>query len=253
MIKTSPFADQEREAKLNKPGDALRVLEQHVDFAALTAEVDTAASCPSRERGGRPSPPTELMVRVLLTQQLVNLSDEQMEFQLLDRLSFQRFVGLRASSQFPVQTTTRPSTSASSRPVPARAFSKWSTPSFPGTATLHAACQIVNASIVQAPKQSLSKEEKALVGEGALLADWRPAQRRQKDVDSRWTKKHGNSYSGYKVSANADKRYKLAGDLRGDVTRPGISAWCRTALLPCQERTSIDLGRKPDAWRDRAA
>jgi hypothetical protein len=75
------------------------VMEQHVDFAALAAEVDLAAPRPSRERGGRPPFPTELMVRVLLIQQLFNLSDEQMEFQLLDRLSFQRFVGLRASSQ----------------------------------------------------------------------------------------------------------------------------------------------------------
>ena len=33
MIKTSLFADQEREAKLNKLGDALQVMEQHVDCA----------------------------------------------------------------------------------------------------------------------------------------------------------------------------------------------------------------------------
>jgi hypothetical protein len=107
MIKTSLFADQEREAKLNKLGDALRVMEQHVDFAALAAAVDRAAPRPSRERGGRPPFPTELMVRVLLIQQLFNLSDEQMEFQLLDRLSFQRFVGLRSSSssQIPGRTT----------------------------------------------------------------------------------------------------------------------------------------------------
>ncbi|WP_233203362.1 transposase, partial [Chitinimonas sp. BJB300] len=42
---------------------------------------------------------------MLLVQQLFNLSDEQMEFQLLDRLSFQRFVGLRSSSQIPDRTT----------------------------------------------------------------------------------------------------------------------------------------------------
>ncbi|MBV6325538.1 transposase [Duganella sp. HSC-15S17] len=47
------------------------------------------------------------MVRVLLIQQLFNLSDEQMECQLLDRLSFQRFVGLRSSSQIPDRTTIR--------------------------------------------------------------------------------------------------------------------------------------------------
>ena len=47
MIKTSLFADQEREAKLNKLGDALQVMEQHVDFAALAAEVDLAAPRPA--------------------------------------------------------------------------------------------------------------------------------------------------------------------------------------------------------------
>ncbi|HWW71778.1 MAG TPA: transposase [Duganella sp.] len=50
---------------------------------------------PSRERGGRPPFPTEPMVRVLLIRQLFNLGDEQMEFQLLERLGFQCFVGLR--------------------------------------------------------------------------------------------------------------------------------------------------------------
>nr|WP_229521787.1 transposase [Massilia antarctica] len=55
----------------------------------------------------------------------------------------------------------------------------------------------------------MSKKEKALVGEGAMPIEWTPAQRRQKDMDARLTKKHGKSYFGYKVSANADKRYKL--------------------------------------------
>jgi len=35
MAKNSLFADQQREAKLNKLDDALRSLEEHVDFAAL--------------------------------------------------------------------------------------------------------------------------------------------------------------------------------------------------------------------------
>ena len=70
-------------------------MERHVDFAALAAEVDRAAPRPNRARGGRPPFPTEVMVRILLIQQLFKLSDEQMECQLLDRLSFQRFAKLR--------------------------------------------------------------------------------------------------------------------------------------------------------------
>ncbi|MNR43690.1 hypothetical protein D3C85_1623360 [compost metagenome] len=36
----SLFADQEREAKLNSLGDPLALLDKHVDFAALAAEID---------------------------------------------------------------------------------------------------------------------------------------------------------------------------------------------------------------------
>jgi len=50
MIKHSLFADQEREAKLNELGETLRVLEKHVDFAALAASVDHAASAAAARR-----------------------------------------------------------------------------------------------------------------------------------------------------------------------------------------------------------
>ena len=130
---------------------------------------------PSRERGGRPPFPTELMVRVLLIQQLFNLSDEQMEFQLLDRLSFQRFVGLRASSQIPDRTTIwtfkerliQAGASESVFEAVNRQLSKHGYIARGG--------QMIDASIVQAPKQSLSKEEKTLVREDAMPIDWKPA------------------------------------------------------------------------------
>jgi hypothetical protein len=170
MIKTSLFADQEREAKLNRLGDALQVMEQHVDFAALAAEVDLAAPRPSRERGGRPPFPTELMVRVLLIQQLFNLSDEQMEFQLLDRLSFQRFVGLRASSQIPDRTTIWPFKERLIRAGASESEFDAVNRQLSRHGCIARGGQMIDASIVQAPRQSLSKEEKAIVSEGAMPA-----------------------------------------------------------------------------------
>lgn len=74
MIKVGLFAEQELETKLDKIGDALGKLAEHVDFAALAAEIEEAAPRPVRERVGRPPFPTELMVRVLVIQQLYNLS-----------------------------------------------------------------------------------------------------------------------------------------------------------------------------------
>jgi IS5 family transposase len=201
MIKASLFADLEREARRNKLGDALQVMEQHVDFAALATEIDLAAPRPSREGGGRPPFPTEPMVRVLLIQQL-------------NRLSVQRFDGLRTSSQIPDRTTTwtfkerliQPGASESVFDAVNRQLSRHGYIARGG--------QMIDASIAQAPKQSLCKEEKAIASEGAMPADWKPAKRHQKDMDARWTKKHGKSYFGYKVSANADKRYNLVGRIK---------------------------------------
>ena len=70
MMSPNLLAAQEREARLSTLGDALQVMERHVDFTALAAAFDQAAPRPGRERGGRPPFPTEVMVRILLTQQL---------------------------------------------------------------------------------------------------------------------------------------------------------------------------------------
>ena len=209
MIKHSLFADQKREAKLNELGDTLRVLDQHVNFTALAESIDHAAPRPSRQRGGRPPFPTELMVRVLLIQQLFNLSDEQMEFQLLDRLSFQRFVGIRTSSQIPDRTTIwtfkeRLINAGASETVFEAVNRQLSRHGY-----IARGGQMIDASIVQTPKRSIKKEDKEIVADPSMPSDWSPAKRRQKDVEARWTKKHGKSYFGYKLSASADKRYKL--------------------------------------------
>lgn len=77
----------------------------HIDFAALAAEVDRIAPRPVSLQGGRPPYPTETMVRILVLKRLHNLSVEQMEFQLLDRMSYQRFCGLLQAITIPDRTT----------------------------------------------------------------------------------------------------------------------------------------------------
>ncbi len=209
MIKVSLFAEQEREAKLDKIGDALGKLAEHVDFAALAAEIDEAAPRPGRERGGRPPFPTEMMVRVLVIQQLYNLSDEQMEFQLLDRLSFQRFVGLRQSSQAPDRTTIWTFKERLIKAGATERIFEAVNRQLDRHGYIARGGQMVDASIVPAPKQALTKDEKAIVQQDAMPADWSPSKRRQKDVQARWTKKHGKSYFGFKLSSSVDRRHKL--------------------------------------------
>lgn len=219
MIKESLFAAEEREAKLNRLGDLLQVLEKYVDFGALAAEIDRSAPRPSRERGGRPPFPTEVMVRALVIQQLYNLSDEQMEFQLLDRLSFQRFVGLRRSSQIPDRTTfwhfrERLLAAGASEAVFEAVNRQLAKHGY-----IARGGQIIDASLVPVPRQRIGQEEKELIRQQATPAEWSPAKRRQKDTEATWTKKHGKSHYGYKLSASTDKHYKLIRKLKVSTAR----------------------------------
>jgi IS5 family transposase len=71
--------------------------------------------------------------------------------------------------------------------------------------------QMIDASIIPAPKQRNSRDENKTVKSGKTPESWQetPAKLRQKDVDARWTKKNNQSHYGYKNHINADKKNKL--------------------------------------------
>lgn len=77
----SLFAAEERTAKRDRLGDPLKVLDQAIDFAALARAVDARLVIGDSGRGGRPPYPTELMIRLLVVQQMYNLSDDALEYQ----------------------------------------------------------------------------------------------------------------------------------------------------------------------------
>ena len=58
--------------------------------------------------------------------------------------------------------------------------------------------QILDASIVPVPEIRNTCEENKTIKSGEVPEDWKdkPAKRSQKDVDLRWTKKHGKSHYG---------------------------------------------------------
>jgi len=154
-------------------------------------------------------------VRILVLKRLYNLSDEQVEYQLLDRMSYKRFCGLANARSIPDRTTVW---TFENRIGEAGAQAV-----FDGVETqllkqgfIARGGQIIDATLVPAPKQHNSRGEKALIEQGAMPADWQPAKRRQKDIDATWTKKHGKGHFGYKLSINIDKKYKLIRQIETD-------------------------------------
>jgi len=208
-VKNSLFAASERREKLDRLGDPLLVLDRHIDFAALAADVDRVAPRLMSPQGGRPPYPTQLMVRLLVLQQLFNLADEQVERQVLDRLSFQRFLGLLDSSSIPYAKTLWAFRERIAEHAAAESMLEDVQRQLAQHGYLARCGQLVDATIIEVPRQHLSKDEKTLLDQHALPVDWTPGMRRQGDVEARWTQKHGKSFFGYKLHASADVKYKF--------------------------------------------
>jgi IS5 family transposase len=90
-----------RYAALSAAGDPLERLSLVIDFELFRAELDAALDRSDRAKGGRPPYDAVLMFQVLVLQTLYTLSDDQTEYQIRDRLSFMRFLGLALEDRVP--------------------------------------------------------------------------------------------------------------------------------------------------------
>ncbi|MBM3491428.1 MAG: transposase, partial [Alphaproteobacteria bacterium] len=95
------FDTDERLAWLSAAGDPLERLAKVVDFELFRPDLEAAVPRTDRSKGGRPPYDAVLMFKVLVVQTLYTLSDDQAEYQIRDRLSFMRFVGLALHDAVP--------------------------------------------------------------------------------------------------------------------------------------------------------
>lgn len=237
-IKTDLFSADQRREKIDCLGDPLTEIESHIDFAALAAEVDRVAPRPVSAMGGRPPYPTETMVRILVLKRLYNLSDEQMEYQLLDRMSYQRFCGLTQAANIPDRTTIWTFENRIGE-AGAKALFDGMSAQLLRHGYIARGGQIIDATLVPAPKQHFTKEDKEQLKQDAVPADWKPVKRRQKDLDATWTKKHGKSHHGYKLSVNVDKRYKLIRKIETDTASTHDSQHFEAVLDPANTNRDV--------------
>jgi IS5 family transposase len=140
------------------------------------------------------------------------LSDDTLEFQILDRLSFTRFLGIGIGGKVPDATTIwRFREELVGAGVVEGLFKKFD--SFLRDNGFQARKgQIIDASIVNVPKQRNSRDENSRIKQGEIPDGWNENKKRQKDVDARWTKKNGHHFFGYKNHIVIDAKHKLIRD-----------------------------------------
>jgi hypothetical protein len=123
------------------------------------------------------------MVRILVLKRLYNLSDEQMEYQLLDRMSYKRFCGLVQATNIPDRTTVWTFENRIGE-AGAQAIFAGGSAQLLKRGFVARSGQIIDATLIPAPRQHNSRGDKALIEQEAMPADWKPAKRRQKDYDA---------------------------------------------------------------------
>ena len=185
------FDVDDRLKRLSDLGDHLEAFASAVDFELFRSDLMAALNYSDGAQGGRPPFDPVLMFKVLVIAAMDNLSDERAEFLINDRMSFMRFLGLSLADRVPDARTIwlfreKLTKAGAIEPLFARFDAALRASGF-----IAMSGQIVDATLVAAPRQRNSEDEKKAIKEGRIPEDWkaRPAKLRQKDRDARWTVK----------------------------------------------------------------
>jgi transposase, IS5 family len=198
--------------KLTKLNDPLLKLEAHIDWQIFEPLLDIVFNKPQKSsHTGRPPFDRILMFKLLILQSLYNLSDDQMEYQITDRLTFKRFLGLKSSDRVPdSKTIWNFRETLILEDVIAPLFYRFNQ-ALDDQSIFASTGQIVDASFVEAPRQRNTREENKEIKAGKTPEAWKekPHKLRQKDVDARWVKKNQIVFYGYKNHIKIDSATKL--------------------------------------------
>lgn len=192
MRGTPGFFDvDDRLQRLSDLGDQLEAFRTAVDFEVFRSDLVAALDYTNGPQGGRPPFDPVMMFKILVIQAANNLSDERAEFLINDRLSFMRFLGLGLSDRVPDARTIWLFREKLTKAGVIKTLFERFDDAVRGSGYIAMSGQIIDASLVAAPKQRNTDDEKKAIKDGRIPQDWKakPAKLRHKDRDARWTVK----------------------------------------------------------------
>jgi len=207
------FDENDRLKELSLLGDPLERLNLVINWEAFRPKLTKVFRKEAKGPGGRPPYDYVVMFKVLILQRLYGISDAQAEYQIKDRLSFMRFLGLNLCDTVPDEKTIW---LYRERLVQAKIidtmFCRF-TKQLEDKGLITREGSIVDASFIDVPKQRNSREENQSIKDGEVPKEWEEEGNKhkvaQKDVNARWTKKNDETHYGYKNHVKADKDSKL--------------------------------------------
>lgn len=206
------FFDQDiRLSKLSKLGDPLEKLNKGIDFEMFRVLLEEKLSPQARGKGGRPPYDYVVMFKILILQRYYNLSDDQAEYQINDRMSFMRFLNLSIADDVPDSKTIWHFKEKLTDLEAIELLFNLFLEELEKLGLIVNEGKIVDASFVEVPRQRNSREENSEIKAGKIPGPFEENthKKAQKDTDARWTKKNNTNYFGYKNHVKTDAKSKL--------------------------------------------
>ena len=206
------FFDQDiRLSKLSQLGDPLEKLNEHIDFEMFRNLLETGLSKIAKVKGGRRPYDYVLMFKILILQRYYNVSDDQIEYQINDRMSFMRFLNLSIADDLPDSKTVWNFREQLIELNMVDELFRLFLRELEKLNLIVNEGKIIDASFIEVPKQRNNRAENAEIKAGNTPESFEenPNKKSQKDLDARWTKKNNVSYYGYKNHVKVDSKSKL--------------------------------------------
>jgi len=189
----------------------LQKLNKIIDWEMFRELIEKALYKEKKSNAGRKAYDKILMFKILILQRYYNLSDNQTEFQIKDRLSFMDFLGLKLGDNVPDEKTIWLfKENLKSKELSEILFQHF-TDKLIAKGIVAKEGTMVDASFVTIPKQRNKKSENDQIKNDDIPQSFQdnPHKLSQKDCDARWTKKNGQREYGYKDHISADQKTKI--------------------------------------------
>jgi len=207
------FDENDRLKELSELGDPLEKLNKYIQWENFRGILKRTFKKEAKGQGGRPPYDYVMMFKILILQKMYNMADDKTEYQIKDRLSFQRFLRLQLCDTVPdAKTIWHFREELNNAKILDTVFYRFVEQLEQKGIITHSG-SIVDATFVDVPRQRNTKDENDEIKEGKTPKEWEKKKNRnkkaQKDVNARWITKNKERHYGYKNHVNVDKKSKI--------------------------------------------
>lgn len=210
--KKSLFDEQFSIEMLSSIGNPLETISKVIDFEMFRSTLESKLLNTNKKNNAGAKPfDVVLLFKIMILQRYYGLGDKQIEYQIIDRISFKKFLCLETGDKVPDEKTVWAfRETLTNKGLVEELFVQFKN-YLESKGLIFKEGQLVDASFTIAPRQRNTREENEKIkkGDGDDLWNDHPHKKCHKDIDARWTKKNNEIFYGYKNHAKVDTKSKF--------------------------------------------